>query len=174
MEVWWQQDVQLYQQIFFAKHSIKKIRENKEKGSFVGIFCYVQLLLSCIGNISKLLQNTKKYCDFLAVDLKNIPNICNRCMRNMNEHIDERINNPISISLHHSDIALTNDNSQINNSSLPQRSFNVESEQLQFADNRNGIITVKIVDLEHELNYLSNLEPIVYIVERYEGYDKIY
>ena len=92
----------------------------------------------------------------------------------MNEHIDERINNPISISLHHSDMALINDNSQINNSSVPQRTFNVDSEQLAFADNRNGIMTVKIVDLEHELNYLSNLEPIAYVVERYDGYDEIF
>ena len=35
-------------------------------------------------------------------------------------------------------------------------------------------MTVKIVDLEHELNYLSNLEPIAYAVERYDGYDKIF
>lgn len=174
MEVWWQQDVQLYQQIFYAKHAIKKLRENKEKESFVGVFCYVQLLLSCLGNISKLLQSAEKYCEHLNVDLKKIPNVSNRHIRNMNEHIDERLNNPLSISLHQADMALTYNNSQINNSSVPQRTFNVDDEQLQFADNRNGIMTVKIVDLEHELNYLSNLEPIEYVVKRYDGYDKIF
>lgn len=174
MEVWWQQDIQLYQQIFFAKHSIKKIRENKQKESFVGIFCYIQMLLSCIGNISKLLQHSEKYCEHLNVDLKQISNISNRCIRNMNEHIDERLNNPLSVSLHYSDMALTHNNSQINNSSVPQRTFNVDREQLQFADKRNGIMTVKITDLEHELNYLYNLEPIAYVVERYDGYDEIF
>ena len=174
MEIWWQQDVQLYQQILSAAHSIEKIRKNKVNESIVGIFCYVQLLLSCVGNISKLLQNNNAYREHLNLDLDRIPNISYRFIRNMNEHIDERINNPVSISLFYSDMSLRNKRCKDNDISIPQRNFVIDCEMLEFIDSRNGLMTVKIEDVEHELNYLSKLKPIAYVVERYSGFDKIF
>lgn len=173
-KVWWQQDVQLYQQILFSKHSIGKLRENASHGSFVGIFCYIQLLLSCMGNISKMLNNNADYCTYLQVDLDRIKHISNRDLRNINEHIDERLNNPYSKSMHGSDMGLIQSDIALNESVGPQRTYDCDRELIQFVDVKKGIIGVSIKDIETELSYLSNLEPISYVFDRYQDTDEIF
>lgn len=173
-EVWWQQDVQLYQQIIFSRHAIGKIRENNNRGSFDGIFCYIQLLLSCMGNISKLLNNSSEYCAHLQLDRSKIKHISNRDLRNFNEHIDERLNNPSSKAKNHSDMALVQSDIALSEKACPQRAFNCKKETIQFVDAKKGIVSVSLIDVEAELSYLSSLEPISYVIDRYQDSDTIF
>lgn len=169
--MWWKFDVQIYQQIFYAYYDIEKIGENINKNSFIGIFYHLQSLLVCMGNISKLLQNSANYCVYLSINIKEIPVIMNRKLRNINEHIDEHLRGNKTIS---SDMGTGKNDLDEKLKLATQRFFNTAARKLQYVDKDGSVCEIEISKIEKELSYLISLEPIRYIFERYKGYDVIH
>lgn len=173
MKIWWQVDIQLYYQIAFAKQSIKYLKKDEAELNLISVFFHIQTLLTSIANISKVLQRSEEYREHLGIQLHLVPNIMDRRIRNINEHIDEQILSDECLSSPSSDIAYSSlDISSVDTPTII-RHFNVKEKSIQFRDKDKTYHNVRLMKIEKELRYLLKLEPIKYAYERYKGYDKI-
>lgn len=173
MRIWWQVDIQLYYQIFFAKHSLKYLKKDEAELNMISVFFHIQTLLTSIANISKVLQRSEEYREHLGIQLHLVPNIMDRRIRNINEHIDEQIFSEECLSSASSDIGYGS--FDISELDIPTQicHFNVKEKAIQFRDKDKSYHNVRLTRIEKELRYLLKLEPIRYAYERYRGYDKI-
>jgi len=173
MKIWWQVDIQLYYQIAFARHSIKYLKKDESELNLISVFFHIQTVLTSIANISKVLQRSEEYREYLDVQLDLVPNIMDRRIRNINEHIDEQIFSEECLSSASSDIGYGS--FDISELDIPTqiRHFNVKEKTIQFRDKDKSYHNVRLTSIEKELRYLLKLEPIRYAYERYRGYDKI-
>lgn len=173
MRIWWQVDIQLYYQITFAKHSIKYLKKDEAELNLISVFFHIQNLLTSIANISKVLQRSEEYREYLGVQLQLVSNIMDRRIRNINEHIDEQIFGEKCLSTDFSDIGYGP--FDISKLDIPTiiRYFNVKEKEIQFCDKDKTYHNIRLTRIEKELRYLLKLEPIRYAYERYKGYDKI-
>lgn len=170
MQKWWALDVQIYHQVFYSLYSIKGIRKNGLCENNIGIFFCLQSLLTSLANISKAITNVDGYAEYLSVDKTLIPNILDRTARNTNEHFEERYMKALLNNEYIYDMAIGSHDSSSKNI---VRYFNTATDTLQFLNSSSQICTLKLSDIEKELKYIQSLDPISYIFERYDGFDKI-
>ena len=173
MTTYWQVDVQLYYQISFALYSVKQLRKNQIKSNSISTFFYIQNLLTSIANISKALQKTEEYRQYLGVELLLIPSVMNRRLRNINEHIEKALFRDENLSEHVSDMATGSFDIDLLEVPIAVRYFNTNDLKLQFLDVDSTYHSFSLIDIENELKYLARLKPLKYVFERYKGYDFI-
>ena len=174
MMTYWQVDVQLYYQISFAFFSLKKLRRNQLKLNSNSTFFFIQNLLTSIANISKALQKSEEYRQYLGVDILHLPSVMNRRLRNINEHIEKILFRDENLSEHVIDMATGSFDIDSRGTPIAVRYFNTKDFKLQFfSEDDNTYLSLSLIDIEDELKYLAKLKPLDYVFERYKGVDFI-
>lgn len=171
-KLFWQQDVQLYHQILYARFSIEKIDINSKKNSFEGIFYYIQTMLDCVANISKMLLHDD-YADHLNIERSNIPHLMHREIRNYYEHIDRRLDNDFCKYVTWSDMGMGEIETFREKPAGTLRWYDKEKRIVAFCENES-VIELPLEDVCRELEYITGTENMKYIFDRYKNSNKIF